>query len=143
MLAGLFSPRAAARAAPVSPPEVLDAEHRLLRGEDFSAAVRTGARRGSRRLVVHYCAGGSGDISPALVGVVVPKKQIALATHRNRVKRRIRALMAARLTELEPGSRVVVRGLAGAEGATSAELGRDIDSLLERCRALHREGRRR
>lgn len=143
MPAGPFSPRAAARAAPVSPPEVLDAEHRLLRGEDFSTAVRTGARRGSRRLVVHYCAGGSGDSSPALVGVVVPKKQIPLATHRNRVKRRIRGVMAARLTRLEPGSRVVIRGLAGADGASSAELGRDVDLLLERCRELARRGRRR
>lgn len=143
MPAGPFSPRAAARAALVSPPEVLDAEHRLLRGEDFSTAVRTGARRGSRRLVVHYCAGESGDESPALVGVVVPKKQIPLATHRNRVKRRIRGVMAARLARLEPGSRVVIRGLAGAEGASSAELGRDVDLLLARCRELARQGRKR
>ena len=105
--------------------------------------MRSGARRGSRRIVVHYCAGGPGDDSPALVGVVVPKKQIPLATHRNRVKRRIRALMAARLAELGPGSRVVIRGLAGAEGASSAELGRDIDRLLEHCRTAHREGRGR
>ena len=37
---------------------------------------------------MHYHAGGRGDDSPALVGVVVPKKQVPLATRRNRVKRR-------------------------------------------------------
>ena len=45
---------------------------------------------------MHYHAGGRGDDSPALVGVVVPKKQVPLATRRNRVKRRVRALMAQR-----------------------------------------------
>ncbi len=111
----------------------------MLRGEDFTAAVRKGARSGSPRLVVHYRAGETGDTSPALVGVVVPKKQVARATHRNRIKRRVRALMSARVGRLEPGARVVVRGLAGADGATSAELGTDLDRHLARAR----EGRRR
>ncbi|WP_167202639.1 ribonuclease P protein component [Actinomyces respiraculi] len=118
---------------------MLPAAHRMLRGEDFTAAVRTGARSGSPRLVVHYRAGETGDMSPALVGVVVPKKQVARATHRNRIKRRVRALMSARVGCLEPGARVVVRGLAGADGATSAELGADLDRQLARVR----EGRRR
>lgn len=111
----------------------------MLRGEDFAAAVRSGARSGGRRLVIHYRAGETGDTAPALVGVVVPKKQVARATHRNRVKRRIRALMSARVATLEPGARVVVRGLAGADGATSAELAVDIDRHLARAR----EGRPR
>jgi ribonuclease P protein component, eubacterial len=92
---------------------------------------------------VHYHAGGRGDDSPALVGVVVPKKQVPLATRRNRVKRRVRALMAQRVGSLEPGARVVVRGLAGADGADSSTLGRDLDRLLSRCRERQAEGHRR
>ncbi|VEG28769.1 ribonuclease P [Actinomyces howellii] len=115
----------------------------MLRSDDFSAAVRLGARSGSRRLVVHYSAGESGDASPALVGVVVPKKQVPRATRRNRIKRRVRALMSARVDRLGPGAKVVVRGLAGAEGATSTELGTDLDRLLERSIALAGQGRRR
>jgi len=69
---------------------------------------------------VHYHAGGRGDDSPALVGVVVPKKQVPLATRRNRVKRRVRALMAQRVGSLEPRARVVVRGLAGGAGAPTS-----------------------
>jgi len=136
----LSSLRDAARVALASLPEVLSAAHRLARGEDFTTAIRRGTRCGNRRLVVHYRAGGRGDESPALVGVVVPKKQIPLATRRNRVKRRVRALMAQRVGTLEPGARVVVRGLAGADGADSSILGKDLDRLLSRCRERQAQG---
>ena len=106
----------------------------MLRSEDFTTAVRSGARAGSRRLVIHYSAGEAGDTTPALVGVVVPKKQVPRATHRNRIKRRVRALMRERVARLEPGTRIVLRGLAGADGATSQELAADLDRLLERGR---------
>lgn len=92
---------------------------------------------------MHYHAGGRGDDSPALVGVVVPKKQIPLATHRNRVKRRVRTLMAQRVNALEPGARIVVRGLSGADGADSSTLGRDLDRLLVRCRERQAQGQQR
>lgn len=143
MQVALSSLRDAARVALASLPEVLSAAHRLARGEDFTTAIRRGRRCGNRRLVVHYRAGGRGDESPALVGVVVPKKQIPLATRRNRVKRRVRALMAQRVGALEPGARVVVRGLAGADGADSSVLGKDLDRLLSRCRERQAQGRQR
>ena len=116
----------------------------MLRSEDFFTAVRFGVRTGSRRLVIHYSADEIGETTPppALVGVVVPKKQVSRATHRNRIKRRVRALMSARVDGIEPGARVVVRGLAGAEGATSDELGADLDRLLTRCREATRRTRR-
>lgn len=105
----------------------------MLRSEDFTAAVRAGARAGSRRLVIHYCAGESGETNPALVGVVVPKKQVLRANRRNRIKRKVRHLMRDRIDRLEPGARVVIRGLAGADGASSDQLGADLDRLLARC----------
>ena len=115
----------------------------MLRSEDFFTAVRFGVRTGSRRLVIHYSAGESGETAPALVGVVVPKKQISRATHRNRIKRRVRALMRDRVAGLEPGAKIVLRGLAGADGATSQELAADLDRLLERGRSgkPRRQGR--
>lgn len=112
----------------------------MLRSEDFTAAVRAGARAGSRRLVIHYCAGESGETNPALVGVVVPKKQVLRANRRNRIKRKVRHLMRERIDRLEPGARVVIRGLAGADGASSDQLGTDLDRLLARCQD---PGRRR
>ncbi|SPT54401.1 ribonuclease P [Actinomyces bovis] len=114
----------------------------MLRSEDFGAAVRSGVRSGTRRLVIHYRAGEAGETTPALVGVVVPKKQVNRATHRNRIKRRVRALMRERVDQLEAGSKVVVRGLAAADGAASPELARDLDRCLHRLRgpALERSG---
>ena len=50
--------------------------------------------------------------------------------------------MAQRLAGLEPGARLVVRGLAGADGATSRQLGADIDRLLTRSREPGRRARR-
>ncbi len=115
----------------------------MLRPEDFRAAAVAGARSGNRRLVLHYYRGDGCQDSSARVGIVVPKRQVAKAVRRNRIKRRVRALMSARIDALEPGARVVVRALAGADGATSEQLGADLDRLLERCRELHRQGRRR
>ena len=46
------------------------------------------------------------------------------------------------LAGLEPGARLVVRGLAGADGATSRQLGADIDRLLTRSREPGRRARR-
>ncbi|WP_314168009.1 ribonuclease P protein component [uncultured Actinomyces sp.] len=122
---------------------MLPKAHRMLRSEDFFTAVRSGARSGSRRLVIHYSAGGAGETAPALVGVVVPKKQISRAAHRNRVKRRVRALMSERVADVEPGARIVVRGLAASDGATSAELGADLDRLLAHSRRASLQSRQR
>ena len=72
----------------------------------------------------------------------MPKSQVARAARRNRIKRRVRALMAQRLAGLEPGARLVVCGLAGADGATSRQLGADIDRLLARSREPGRRARR-
>lgn len=111
---------------------MLSAPHRMLRSEDFAVAVKGGVRSGNRALVVHLNADDDGGNSPALVGVVVPKKQVARATHRNRIKRRLRALLAARVDLLPAGSRLVVRGLAGADGASSQQLARQLDRALAR-----------
>lgn len=101
----------------------------MRRSEDFAEVVRSGVRRGTRRVVVHlHGADGSAQDAP-LVGVVV-SKAIGNAVDRNLVKRRLRGLLNSRLAELEPGERAVVRALPAARRATSAELARDLDAAL-------------
>ncbi|WP_043499276.1 ribonuclease P protein component [Georgenia sp. SUBG003] len=131
---------------------MLPARHRMRRSEDFTDAVRRGARSGARRLVVHLRTGAETGVTPtsdrdvhaALVGFVVPKA-VGNAVRRNEVKRRLRALMRQRVDHLEDGTRVVVRALPAAAGAASAELARDLDKALagarrrERVRAGARE----
>ena len=76
---------------------------------------------------------------PALVGFVVGRV-VGNAVVRHRVQRRLRHLCRDRLDRLPPGSSLVVRALAPAAGATSAELALDLDRCLERSLAGRAEG---
>jgi ribonuclease P protein component len=140
---------------------VLPSEHRLRRRQDFATAVRRGRRAGRPLLVVHLSesegasAGrtyGEGDLaaasglsstdphstgetpSPVRAGFVV-SKAVGPAVVRNRVKRRLRHLVAARLSVLPAGSLIVVRALPPAGAAEFADLERDLDSALRKLTA--------
>jgi len=56
------------------------------------------------------------------------------AVERNRVKRRLRALLRQRLPDLDGGSLLVVRAQQGANDLTSSELGAQLDEALRRVR---------
>ena len=113
---------------------MLPAPHRLRRPADFTLAVRRGRRAGSTRLAVHLMLAPdvpttSVPTAPARVGLVVGKA-VGPAVTRTRVKRRLRALAAARVRTLPPGSLVVLRANPAAAAATSADLGADLDRAL-------------
>ncbi|MFF5919449.1 ribonuclease P protein component [Streptomyces flavochromogenes] len=116
---------------------MLPTENRLRRREDFATAVRRGRRAGRPLLVVHLRSGATNphapgeSAPPARAGFVV-SKAVGGAVVRNQVKRRLRHLVRDRLTELPPGSLVVVRALPGAGDAEHAQLARDLDAALQR-----------
>lgn len=131
------SPRAVVRAATSSRPETLPAafgmlpsRHRMRRGPDFTRAVRTGRRAGRRTVALHLQVEPGSSAEP-LVGFVVPKA-VGNAVARNRSKRRLRALVAARLDRVPAGALLVVRANSAAATATGAELGEDLDGALQR-----------
>ena len=68
---------------------------------------------------------------PARVGFVV-NKAVGNAVLRNRVHRRLRAVLAARLPELPAGSLTVVRALPSSASASYDELVADVDGALGR-----------
>jgi len=106
----------------------------MRRSEEFTDAVRGGARSGTRRLVVHLGASGSAaGATPPRAGLVV-SKAVGNAVERNQVKRRLRGLLAPRMSDLHDGDSIVVRALPAARGASSAELGEDLDVALRRAR---------
>lgn len=109
---------------------------------DFRLAIRSGSRAGQQRLIVHCRTDEDSD--SRLVGFVVPKSQIKRAVGRNRVKRQLRHLMKERLGALPQGARVVVRVKHDALGASSWELGEELDQVLRRAwkKWDHREGGR-
>ena len=114
---------------------MLPRAHRLTSQRGFALAVRRGQRLPARTLVVHLW---QPDSSVAVDGVpqvgFVVSKAIGTAVDRNRVKRRLRALMAQRLDRLPAGSVVAVRALPAAAAASSAALSRDLDRALARRR---------
>ena len=59
-------------------------------------------------------------------------RAVGNAVVRNRTKRRLRHLVAARLTQLPDGCTLVVRALPAAADADSARLGEDLDRVLRR-----------
>jgi ribonuclease P protein component len=69
--------------------------------------------------------------SPAKVGFVT-NKAVGNAVVRNRVRRRLRHVMGARLSALPDGALVVVRALPASAGASSAALAADLDCALLR-----------
>jgi ribonuclease P protein component len=109
---------------------VLSAEHRLRLKDDFTVALKHGARAGTRRLVLHWAA--TDRAHPTRVGFVV-SKAVGGSVVRHRTQRRLRHLAAGRLAVLpERGGLLVVRALPPAGTATSAELAVDVDRGLRR-----------
>ncbi|MBU4215642.1 MAG: ribonuclease P protein component [Actinobacteria bacterium] len=109
---------------------MLPSEHRMRRSADFTRTVRDGARAGRRSLVVHVARGaGAGPV----VGFVVPKS-VGGAVARNRVKRRLRALVRARLDSFATDESLVVRALPAAAGTSFEVLGADLEGALHTAR---------
>lgn len=110
---------------------MLPPRHRLRTAADFSAVTRGpgGARAGSRLLVMHAKQTDSRAARPPRVGLVV-STAVGGAVVRNRVKRRLRGLLALRLTSIPAGVDLVVRAQPAAVGASSQVLGADLDRLL-------------
>ena len=121
---------------------VLPRPRRITRPQDFRLVLRRGRRAGRRRLVVH-AAGRAGRASDA-----------GSAPGPGRARRRPRpsarpspppreppacATCCARASRAcPPGTDLVVRAQPAAAGATSAELGDDLDAALARLGLTHR-----
>ncbi|AOZ73387.1 ribonuclease P protein component [Boudabousia tangfeifanii] len=110
---------------------MLPRAHRMVSPADFTATFRRGARVATPRLVLHVRA-DKGPQNGALVGFVVPKKAVKLATGRNLVKRRLREIMSQHLAEIPANYRVVLRANAAAATATYQELVQDVAENLPR-----------
>jgi ribonuclease P protein component len=92
--------------------------------------LRRGRRAGRRRLVVHALAASTPE-HPARAGLVVGRS-VGPAVTRHRVSRQLRHLLRPRLESLPPGTDLVIRAQPAAAGATSSELGDDLDAALAR-----------
>jgi ribonuclease P protein component len=114
---------------------VLSAEHRLRRSAEITEVIRRGRRAAGppgHPVVVVHVQTQSEDATPARVAFAVPRS-VGPAVTRNRVRRRLRHLMAIRVDALPAGTRVVVRALPAAAGAGTGQLGEGLDRALRRA----------
>ena len=112
---------------------MLPAPNRLRERADFTSVLRGrgGARAGSGLVVVHAVVADQRMGQPPRVGFVV-SKAVGTAVVRNRTRRRLRALVAARLSGIPSGVDVVIRAQPAAASATSAELSTALNPLLDK-----------
>ncbi|MFC4334156.1 ribonuclease P protein component [Salininema proteolyticum] len=118
---------------------MLSRSSRLHRPPDFARVFKQGSRAARGGVVIHWLT-RSADAEPAPVraGFVVSKK-VGNAVVRNRVKRRLRALVAERLGDWPPAD-VVVRATPAAAERTWEALGADLDSAAKSAAAKKRRG---
>lgn len=101
--------------------------------------MRGPARAGTATVIVHLGpladdVRGERSDAPARAGLVVGRS-VGGAVARNRVKRRLRHILATLLVDVPDGWGVVVRARDGASSATAAQLGDDVRDALRRCLA--------
>lgn len=124
---------------------MLPAANRLRHSGDFANAVRSGRRVGRGAVVVHLTMKQStehnsvempgnsefpGFRSSAPKAGFVVSKAVGGAVVRNKVKRRLRHLVAERLPAYPKGTTLIVRALPGAADKDFRELGLDLDAAL-------------
>jgi ribonuclease P protein component len=107
---------------------VLPAAARMRRREDFSAAVRGGSRTGRLLLSGHLLV-RPGSQEPPRAGFVV-SRAVGGAVVRNKVRRRLRALMGGHMESLPQGSLLVVRATPRAATARQSDLAAELDLVI-------------
>ena len=100
----------------------------LRRRADFEALGRHGTARSTPLLVLRWM---RTDQAETRIGLSTPRT-LGGAVQRNRVRRRLRALMGERIERIGPGWDLLLIARPAAGDASYAELGAAIDSLLRR-----------
>jgi ribonuclease P protein component len=119
---------------------VLAAVQRLHRRAEFTATIRGGRRAARGAIVVHAApAEHPARDSRARAGFIV-SRAVGGAVVRNKVKRRLRHLVAARLGALPSGTDLVVRALPAAADRGYRKLAADLDAALAAALAVQPTG---
>ncbi|HKV84068.1 MAG TPA: ribonuclease P protein component [Ktedonobacterales bacterium] len=127
------------RIARISGRERFQRANRLRSPLDFARLRRDGRRTGGSLLAVSYAPRPAPDPvahaeakPPVRVGFIVSKR-VGGAVVRNRVKRRLREGVRARLTTLAPGWDIVVNARPAAATAEYGALTAELGALFERA----------
>lgn len=109
-------------------------EQRLRSAEDFQRVRREG-RSWAHPLLILWAAPTLAPVMRTRIGVTASRK-VGGAVVRNRVRRRVREQMRARLARLNPGWDLALVVRPAAAEASSRSLGEALDNLLSRAGLL-------
>jgi ribonuclease P protein component len=107
-------------------------EHRLRSAADFQRVRDQSPRVWPQRLLVLHVA--PNDLDHARVGITVSGR-VGKAVVRNRIRRRLREALRARLDTLAAGYDLLVVARPPSAQATWRELGEAVDTVLQRAGA--------
>ncbi|WJL94201.1 ribonuclease P protein component [Microbacterium sp. ET2] len=108
---------------------MLARSHRLTRGSDYKAVVRRGRRCAGAHTVTYSMRAADAD-APRF-GFIV-SRQVGGAVVRNTVRRRLKAVCAEALPDVDEGRDIVIRALPSAATATFADLRAEVTRCLSR-----------
>ncbi len=112
----------------------LPRSRRIQKGAEFAEIRRQGSSHAGRFLVLGYAREGAKD--EFSVGLITSKK-VGNAVTRNRVRRRLRAILQKSIGEkIQPGSRMVLIARNYAARATSEQLEKELMWLLHRAKLV-------
>ncbi|MDY2940893.1 MAG: ribonuclease P protein component [Varibaculum sp.] len=125
---------------------MLPRANRLVASSGFDTVLKRGRRAKNRYFILYSLHTTDPKDEQALpeqyvrIGFTVAKRNIRLATDRNRVKRRLRAICREELLkgQVKPGTRIVLRALPAAREASSAQLKAALRGSLERLQTQDR-----
>ncbi len=103
--------------------------NRITRGSDYKAVVRRGSRCAAAHTVTYV--GAASESADTRFGFIV-SKQVGGAVVRNTVRRRLKAVCAAALPEVRPGTDVVIRALPSAATVEFGVLRDEVVRCLRR-----------
>jgi ribonuclease P protein component len=136
--------------------QVLPADARIRRSQDFGSALKRGRRAARGGVVVHWApltaptedtaaqppTPPAADANRTARAGFVVSKAVGNAVARNKVKRRLRHAVAAELPHWPPGTDVVVRATPRAAERDFAQLQRDLAEAVQAARAGRARERR-
>ena len=117
----------------------LSKHRRLRRREEFRRALRDGNRTRDHLLSITAVESDNSDADPRY-GFAIPKR-VGGAVVRNRVKRRLRAIVGQ--SDHPKGWDYVIYAFPAASGATSAQLAASVERLVSRLKTGKRTRRKR
>jgi len=107
---------------------MLPKANRIKKRKDFELLYKRAKTFKSKFIILKAAKSNSEKVS---AGFVVSQKVSKKATVRNKIRRRLSAIMQAGLPEIKPGTSLLFIVLSGAEKATFADLAADMKNLLK------------